>query len=254
MGYTERPLEHPAIACVWSNGSTGGHVQRVVPDGCTDLMWVPGSGLLVAGPDTRAHLSPLRAGGRIVGVRLRPGAAAAWGVPADGLRDARVPAEALWGDEARRLAERLAALEAGAHDVAGPPVAGAAYAAGPPTTAVEAALLAAVLARRPAPDPLVAAAAAALARPRTRVTGLAAALGISERTLRRHFHAAVGYGPKTLARVLRFQRLLALPDAPLAERALDAGFADQAHMTAEVTRLAGVPPLRLLADRAPLAA
>jgi AraC-like DNA-binding protein len=235
MGYTERPLEHPAIACVWSNGSTGGRVQRVVPDGCTDLMWMPGGGLLVAGPDTRSHLSSLAPGTRIVGVRLRPGAAGAWGVPADALRDARVPAEALWGDAARRLAERLAALEADAHDA-------------------EAALLAAVLARRPARDPLVVAATAALARPHTRVTSLAAALGISERALRRRFHATVGYGPKTLARVLRFQRLLALPEAPLAERALDAGFADQAHMTAEVTRLAGVPPLRLLADRAPLAA
>jgi transcriptional regulator GlxA family with amidase domain len=185
----------------------------------------------VAGPDTRSHLSALGPGTRIVGVRLRPGAAGAWGVPADALRDARVPAEALWGDAARRLAERLAALED-----------------------VEAALLAAVLARRPARDPLVVAATAALARPHTRVTSLAAALGISDRALRRRFHATVGYGPKTLARVLRFQRLLALPEAPLAERALDAGFADQAHMTAEVTRLAGVPPLRLLADRAPLAA
>ena len=34
--------------------------------------------------------------------------------------------------------------------------------------------------------------------------------GVSERQLRRRFVDAVGYGPKTLARVLRFQRFLAL--------------------------------------------
>jgi AraC-like DNA-binding protein len=88
-----------------------------------------------------------------------------------------------------------------------------------------------------------------------RVQGLADAIGISERQLRRRFHAAVGYGPKTLARVLRFQRMLRLaagrggePER-LARLALEAGYADQAHMTAECTRLAGQPPARLLASR-----
>lgn len=85
-------------------------------------------------------------------------------------------------------------------------------------------------------------------------------LGISERQLRRRFHAAVGYGPKILARVLRFQRLLVLASrrgaarGELARLALDAGYADQAHMTAEVTRLAGDPPARLLAARPPVTA
>ena len=83
---------------------------------------------------------------------------------------------------------------------------------------------------------------------------LAAALGISERQLRRRFHAAVGFGPKTLARILRFQRMLSLvrqraSRRDLARLALDAGYADQAHMTAECTRLAGLPPGRLIAER-----
>jgi AraC-like DNA-binding protein len=54
-----------------------------------------------------------------------------------------------------------------------------------------------------------------------------------------------------LARVMRLQRLLAL--APrhdgLAELALASGYADQAHMTAECTRLAGLPPAALLRAR-----
>jgi hypothetical protein len=35
-------------------------------------------------------------------------------------------------------------------------------------------------------------------------------LGLSERTLRRRFDVAFGYGPKTLDRILRFQRFLHL--------------------------------------------
>ena len=48
-----------------------------------------------------------------------------------------------------------------------------------------------------------------MARPGARVAELGSALGVSERQLRRRFADAVGYGPKTLARVLRFQRFLA---------------------------------------------
>ena len=83
---------------------------------------------------------------------------------------------------------------------------------------------------------------------------VAAELGVSARQLHRRVSNAVGYGPKMLARVLRFRRLQALPPAPLVELALDAGYADQAHMTAEVTRLAGVSPVRFLKDRTPTAA
>ena len=103
-------------------------------------------------------------------------------------------------------------------------------------------------------DPLVSAAASRLGRPRARVGEVAGELGVSSRQLQRRVSDAVGYGPKTLQRVLRFRRLQALPVAPLVELALDAGYADQAHMTAEVTRLAGMPPVRFLKDRSPTAA
>jgi hypothetical protein len=78
--------------------------------------------------------------------------------------------------------------------------------------------LAARLARAVPADDLVRAAIARLCgQPSTRVSELGHALGISERHLRRRFRAAVGYGPKTLDRVLRFQRALGLlRDQPLA--------------------------------------
>jgi AraC-like DNA-binding protein len=210
------------VGCTWERTQSTAH--WVVPDGCADLIWTAAGRLIVAGPDTGPHET---GGAGAVGLRLRPGAAGAvLGTAAAELRDGRVGIEEAWGDAGRRLE--------------------AALAAGAPARA---ALLAAVAARHPRPDPLVAAAAAALDRPETRVDALADRLAISERQLRRRFEAAVGYGPKTLARVLRFQRLLRLTPAPLVDLALAAGYADQAHMTAEVTRLAGRPPVRFFKDR-----
>jgi transcriptional regulator GlxA family with amidase domain len=73
---------------------------------------------------------------------------------------------------------------------------------------------------------------------------LADGLGVSERTLRRRCATAVGYGPKTLERVLRFRRALALIRGrlPLVAVAPLAGYADQAHLTNEFQRLAGATP------------
>jgi transcriptional regulator GlxA family with amidase domain len=85
--------------------------------------------------------------------------------------------------------------------------------------------------------------------------GAGPAVGLGELQLRRRFLDGVGYGPKTLARVLRFQRLLTLltddrPGRPtLAEAAVLAGYADQAHMTAECIRLAGRSPAAVRAGR-----
>jgi AraC-like DNA-binding protein len=70
--------------------------------------------------------------------------------------------------------------------------------------------------------------------------------GLSERTLRRRFDAAFGYGPKTLDRILRFQRFLKLvrgfPMATAANLAAEAGYADQAYLVRESRRLAVKTP------------
>ena len=58
----------------------------------------------------------------------------------------------------------------------------------------------------------------------------------------------MGYGPKTLARVARLRRLVALGGHELAERAVLAGYASQAHMSEEVRRLTGRTPVRFLED------
>ena len=51
------------------------------------------------------------------------------------------------------------------------------------------------VARAPAPEPAVRAAARALREPRTRITGLPERLGLSERHLRRRFEVGVGNSP-----------------------------------------------------------
>jgi AraC-like DNA-binding protein len=248
--YWERPP--PAalrrhVACMWASRVTPGtepFVQRVVPDGCMDIIWLDGW-LHVAGPDTRALLAPLEPGALLVGVRFRPGLApTVLGVPAAELRDARVGLDALWGRPAGRLAERLAGA--------------------PGAEAAMALLEREVGARLPAaraPDPLAEEVVRRLRRapPAPVVSGLAAALGASERQLYRRCLDAFGYGPKTLDRVLRFQRFLALarqagPARNLARQAAEAGYADQAHLSRECRSLAGLPPSLLLATDPPAVA
>jgi methylphosphotriester-DNA--protein-cysteine methyltransferase len=94
----------------------------------------------------------------------------------------------------------------------------------------------------------VTAAARELARQSARVAGVAADLGVSERQLHRRTLAAVGYGPKMLARVARLRRLVALEDESLAARAFAAGYASQAHMSDDVRRLTGLTPVEFLED------
>ncbi|XRQ02771.1 helix-turn-helix domain-containing protein [Actinomadura welshii] len=224
-GYREFPER--GLACSWTAAlprDAEPFTQRVVPDGCVDLMWSE-SGILVAGPDTGPIPATVRPGDAVAAVRFGPGTAPpVLGVPADAVRNGRVPLRDLWGAEADRLAEAVA------------------LAADP-----RAALVAAVRERvRPA-DPVVPAVVAALTGG-SGVRDVADRLGLSERQLRRRSLAAFGYGPKTLQRVLRFQRALRLVRAgePAAGAAYAAGYADQAHFAHDVRDLAGEPVRNLL--------
>jgi AraC-like DNA-binding protein len=234
--YREREpsrLLYPFVACRWERrvaADDRGDSTLVLPDGCVDLLWRGGE-LLVAGPDRKAQDTPLRAGETIQGLRLRPGVAgAALGMPASELLDLRVPLSDLRDSPSEPLAERLA--EAGSS--------GAVF------ELLESAV-ASMLLLGERPDPAVRAAAMRLGFRGSRVSQLSEALGLSDRQLRRRFHAAVGYGPKTLDRVLRLQRFVtaAQRDDDLARIAADVGYADQAHMTRDCVRLTGMPPARL---------
>jgi AraC-like DNA-binding protein len=245
VSYVEHLVSSPLLCCTWEQRIDALREQRVVPDACVDLIW-SGEQLMIAGPDTGARLVALAPGTRIVGVRLRPGVAGALlGLPATELCDAAPDAHDVLGRDATKAL--LAELDAG----------------GDPHVILQRAVE--LRAQRRAPDPLVSAAIDALDRPDARVARVADELGLSARQFQRRVADAVGYGPKVLARILRFRRLQALAAAPsspddsgarasLVDLALDAGYADQAHMTAEVTRLAGLSPVRFLKDRTPTTA
>ena len=205
--------------------AVGPAVRPVLPDGCMDLLWTEGR-LLVAGPDTHAYV-PGGGPARWAGLRFHPGTAPAFlGVPAYELRDQRAELADLWPvAEVRRLRARVDA-------------------APDPATALEEIAL-----ERPADaDPLLRRLVAALDAGHP-VAATADELGIGARQLHRRSLAAFGYGPKTLARILRLQRALALAraDVPFAQTAARSGFADQAHLARDVRELAGMTLGRLLA-------
>jgi AraC-like DNA-binding protein len=236
MGYREHRVGAQLgrwVECAWERVGLerpDGY-ERIVPDGCMDLIWSERPGLGVVGPNTTAFLAPLRPGARTVGVRLHPGAGPSLlGASARELLDGRLGAAEVWGDAGRRLDEAVA----GAHDRLG--------------------LLVAFLAERARraapPDPIVRAAAQRLDR--IPVARVAAEIAVSERQLRRLVSADVGYGPKRLARVLRLRGALARVRAgdELAQVPFEAGYVDQAHFTNDCSALAGVSPGRFAWDRA----
>ena len=83
------------------------------------------------------------------------------------------------------------------------------------------------------------------------VRDLGADLGISERTISRRCQELFGFGPKTFARILRFQRFIAgvgrTDRPPLSMLASLCGYADQAHLSREVRRLSGLTPADVVA-------
>jgi AraC-like DNA-binding protein len=222
-----REWEPPAalrdsVACLWSH-RVGPDPNPVLPDGCSDLVWVAGRGAHVAGPDTGPSVVAVEPGTLIVGLRFRPGAGgAALGLPLDEVRDQRLELPGL--DVAGDLSPAAAAEALTRHAADG--------------------------LDRTAPDPVVQQAIDLLADPAIDLTRVRREVEVSERQLRRRFGAAVGYGPKTLQRVLRFRRFLdGLDDeTDLADAAARTGFADQPHLNRECRDLAGMTPAQLAAS------
>ncbi|MEU7139798.1 helix-turn-helix transcriptional regulator [Nocardia sp. NPDC046473] len=223
LGYRERPSRF-GEAVVWTRTVTGDDAgSPVLPDGCIDLLWVGGR-LLVAGPDTRAYRPVVAVGTRYVGLRFFPGTAPALlGVPADELRDQRIELADVWSSRTvRRLSEQLGEAD-------------------DPVSALERIALRRVEEVAP-PDPVLRRVVAALDAGWS-VGATAEAAGLNTRLLHRRSLAAFGYGPKTLARVLRMQRALAAARRGMsfADTAASTGFADQAHLAREVRDLTGMP-------------
>ncbi|AYY15154.1 helix-turn-helix domain-containing protein [Actinobacteria bacterium YIM 96077] len=221
MVYRERP-SNISHTVAWTGRSTGAvDAHRVLPDGCMDLIWMGGQ-MVVAGPDTKAYLATWRADmpyaalrfGRGVGPRVV-------GVPARELRDQRIPLDQLWSAAVTRsLEERLAHARA-------------------PATVLEAVVSERLRDTRP-PDPVADMTASHVGRGHS-VERIAERAGLSVRQLHRRCLDAFGYGPKTLARIVRLNRALDIGRAGFAgaDAALASGYADQAHLARDVRVLTG---------------
>jgi AraC-like DNA-binding protein len=229
----------PYVDCLWVHRIGGGSEvfeQPVLPDGCIDIV-VMGDEAVLAGPASRSTTLRLEPGALTVGVRFRAGAAPALlGASAAELRDREVDLAALWGRTGAQVATR-SVEESGARARLGVLVDG----------------LVGRLDEARTLDPVGTGVARLLAqRPGRPLSRIAEDVGLSERQLRRRVEDTVGYAPRLLARVLRFQRFLRAarasgPERDLARLAADSGYADQAHLTRECRDLAGLPPAALLA-------
>src|SRR5262249_23697524 len=213
--------------------------SAIVPDGCADLIWSNGA-LRIAGPDRTAKIEQLPPGATVIGLRFQPGALASWlRVPASELVGERAGLEHFWGAEARKIGDWVSE--------------------GRSPTDVGARLERA-MARRAAgmkDGDGWAGAVFSLVERHTPFDGqlidrLIGETGMAERTLRRRCHEFFGFGPKTLDRILRFQRFIQLArgvePAGLAGIAFEAGYSDQAHLTRETRELAGFTPSTVVAQ------
>ena len=185
-----------------------------LPYPAVDLVVFADGTMWLAGPEVTIRSGPLPPGG-LVGVRLRPGACLSLGVAAD---------------------------EVPLHGMAFGQVA-----AGSPHDRLQEAMdfLGRVSVRDN--DFAVARAVRMLdGDPAARIGDLAAAVGLSERQLRRRFSVAVGLRPKAYGRVARLHTALRLAgSASWADIAHRCGFYDQPHMIAEFRAATGLAPAAL---------
>ncbi|WP_171026384.1 helix-turn-helix domain-containing protein [Mesorhizobium comanense] len=227
------PALREHFLCVWKHSIPDDHAGSiaVVPDGCVDLLWHDGR-LVAVGPDITAANPDLRPGSTVLGMRFRPGAAARWlGLSMTEIVGSEVDMRDIWGARASDVFGRLQDVS-GFHGQAG----------------LLQNLLAGMAPSVEAPF-RDGAAIFSILQDNAGYQGegmsrLVSRLGLSERTLRRRSRDLFGYGPKTLERILRFQRFQALarrsPHAGLADMAYATGYADQAHLSREIQTLSGM--------------
>jgi AraC-like DNA-binding protein len=245
----ESYVEHPPlpklatmVRTVWIQ-RTGGtaYVQRHLPTGGVELHFPIGGRPQLVGPLTGPEVEVIPPHTTIVGVRFQPGTPPPLPTVLDDLVDQRLGLADLWRNSADRLVETVA--------LAGTPERG--------LLLLQAELLR-EFRRTGGVDLLVGEAVQALMpwRP-VNIDSLASHLALSSSQLRRRCLQAVGMSPKVLQRTLRFQGFLALAQAGatasgrrgadgMAGLAIDAGYADQAHLSRECLRLTGVTPSQLL--------
>jgi AraC-like DNA-binding protein len=221
------------VECFWTYDVDAAQpAQRVLPDGCEDIVFMPASGLLAAvGTMTRAQVYEHTEPQTLVGVRFHPSMARQFlGVAANELTDALVDLGSLWGTSGHHLKNRLSSAASGEEALS---------------------LLAQEL--RPVDETPAQKMVLWVAEQagRVRLDDLARFAGLSQRHLRRVFLEQTGVSPKLFCRVVRFRSLVSQlstgAEANWADLALDYGYYDQSHLVNEFRELSGLTPTSYLA-------
>ena len=209
------------------------HEQRILPNPAVHVSFEPELSRLTGPSRKGAFRYRLTGAGRVVGVRFRPGGARPWlGGSVAQLADRELPVRALADVDA----DELRAAVRGARDAA----------------AAAALVDAALVPLRPEPDPRVDRAERLVGRIAAepairRVEHLAENLGTTVRSLQRFCAGWIGLGPKDLVRMARLHEAAGrAAEGPVdwAALAAELGYADQAHLVRDFTRVVGEPPAR----------
>lgn len=261
MRYEEfRPAEPLAryVKCVWvleSAAAPSADPERILPDGCTEIVFhladpfdqhhTDGTSerqplaLLVG--QMRRHLVIKPTGRvRVMGVRFWPGGAYPFlALPQNDIAGQVIALDAIWGAITRELHSRIAAAATPADSV----------------RQVEQHLLARLADSRRLDDGVMDVIGLILRSGGcVPVESLAGKMGIGLRRLDRMFNTRVGLPPKTLCRIVRFQRVFKMLEQQQtfrdwAQIALDCGYYDQSHFIKEFKAFAGTAPTSYFAER-----
>jgi AraC-like DNA-binding protein len=240
------------LSCVWTmRGPGGGGIERVLSDGSVEIVFNFGDPFrrhlpcgaqerqparLLVGP-LSGHIQIEPTGAiDVLGIRLRPGAAAALvRVPLAELQDRDLELEAVDATLPGSLHERLG----NASSEERVPLVLEAIGRAQRPSRVAAAVTAVCRALADSPQSFT-------------VDAAAARTGLSRRTVERLFLRDVGLTPKRLQRISRVQAVLRRVHggATFAAAALDAGYYDQPHFLRDFRELAGTTPSEYLGPAA----
>ncbi len=244
---TPAPVLRRYIRCYWTlcaEAAGDPSPQRVLPDGCVEIIINLGARFtrrdesgrterqpreLLVGPTTR-HMSIAPTGAiRLVGIRFAPGGALSFlSVAPQEVRDAAPSLADVAPPLDANVVERLAAAPYGDEASILDATLGARLSRARRVT--DRRVLATVRATAAADQPL-------------RVDSLISLTGLGARQLERVFRDNVGFGPKTLCRLVRFQRVVRAIEpvtrVSWARLAAQHGYADQAHLAREFREFAG---------------
>lgn len=247
VGYYEPPnrnFNRLQIESVWTYVALENGQHRVLPDGRCDIILrlarsnnqsIYETEVIVTGPSTQFHMVPLAKGMVFIGARLRPGFAE----KILGINPATIVNQVLAGEELfvqhfvfSKLCKPVATID-GAVDRLDKFISGRVNTKMDfPGTARSFGLIDALH----------------VGGGRLSETDLAKMFEIDARTVRRNVQASTGLTPKAFSMIIQFHRAVRLirdfKINPISA-ALEAGYADQAHMTRMFKRLGGFTPARL---------